>query len=210
MSKKKRKDKQAQEPATGAEQAAARQETPPEEPPPGAAETPESPEADLARERDELLARLQRLGADFQNYQKRVQKDIAHAREFANEALMRSLLGVLDDMERALAAARANHAPDDPLLTGMQMVHDKALRTLGEFGLAPIEAEGKPFDPEHHAAMLREPTDAQPPQTVLREVQRGYTLKGRTLRPAGVVVSAEPDGPEASEAAPEAPRNEES
>jgi molecular chaperone GrpE len=209
MSKKRKKDRQAQEPAAEAEQAAVREDAVPAAPP-GAAGASESLEADVARERDELLGRLQRLGADFQNYQKRVQKDIAHARQFANEALIRSLLGVLDDMERALEAARANHARDDPLLTGMQMVHDKALRALGEFGLEPIEAEGRPFDPEHHAAMLQEPTREHPPQTVLREVQRGYTLKGRTLRPAGVVVSAEPAGPDDGEASSEAPRDEQS
>ncbi|HUS48355.1 MAG TPA: nucleotide exchange factor GrpE, partial [Phycisphaerae bacterium] len=77
-------------------------------------------------ERDDLLSRLQRVSADYLNYQKRVQKDVARAREFANEELIKALLGVLDDMERALAAARENHARDDPLLAGMQLVHDKA------------------------------------------------------------------------------------
>ena len=147
----------------------------------------------LQEEKPDLLDRLKRLGADYQNYQKRAQRDMAQAREFANEELIKSLLSVLDDMERALAAARENHADDDPLLMGMQLVHDKTLETLGKFGLAAIEAAGKPFDPDRHLAVLQQPSDLLPPQTVLDELQKGYTLKGRTLRPASVVVSKAPD-----------------
>ena len=94
---------------------------------------PAAPEGleSLRAERDDLLARLQRVSADYLNYQKRVQRDIADAREFANAELIKSLLAVLDDMERALEAAKANHAADDPLLVGMQLVHDKAAGDAG-------------------------------------------------------------------------------
>jgi len=146
----------------------------------------------LTEERDDLLARLQRVSADYLNYQKRAQRDLDAAREYANESLMRALLAVLDDMERALAAAREGRDENDPLLAGMQMVHDKATETLGRFGLSVIEAEGKPFDPEHHAAMMQQPSEKHPPQTVLTELVKGYQLKGRTIRPAGVIVSSEP------------------
>ena len=156
------------------------------------AEGPEAP-ADVRAERDDLLDRLQRVSADYRNYQKRVQRDISQARAFANEELIKALLGVLDDMERALDAARANHSQHDPLLAGMQLVHDNALRTLGKFGLTAIEAEGKPFDPDRHAAITQQVSDEHPPGTVLKELQRGYQLKGRTIRPAGVIVSKEPD-----------------
>jgi molecular chaperone GrpE len=71
----------------------------------------------------------------------------------------------------------------------MQLVHDKTLETLGLFGLKAIEAEGKPFDPLVHAAMLQQPSADCPPKTVLAELVKGYLLKGRTLRPAGVIVS---------------------
>ena len=138
----------------------------------------------LQAERHDLLARLQRVSADYLNYQKRVQRDITQARDFANEELIKSLLGVLDDMERALAVARANHPPDDPLLVGMELVHSKAVETLGRFGLTAIQAEGQPFDPERHSALLEQPSDEHPPRTVLKELQRGYQLKGRTIRPA--------------------------
>ncbi len=174
-------------------------DTPSAEPPldpsgeaPGGDEAPLDPE-NLQTEREDLLARLQRLGADYQNYQKRAQRDIAQAREYANEDLVKALLPVLDDMERALEHARENHPADDPLLTGMQLVHDKAIETLGRFGVSRIEAVGETLDPSRHAAMMQQPTDEHPPLTVLSEVQKGYQLKGRTIRPAAVVVAKAPE-----------------
>jgi len=176
--KKHRKQKGQTEPQVAP---ADRQETQPEQ------------AASLQAERDDLLARLQRVSADYLNYQKRVQRDIEQARQFANDDLMKALLSVLDDMERGLGAARANHDPDDPLLLGMQMVHDKALATLGKFGLEQIEAEGKPFDPDLHSAMMQQPSADHPPQTVLKELQKGYKLKGRTIRPSSVIVACRPE-----------------
>ncbi len=153
-----------------------------------AAVEPDAP-VTIEQERDDLLSRLQRLAADYQNYQKRVQKDIAHAREFANESLMKSLLAVLDNMERALASAKENCSPEDPFFTGMQLVHDNMLDVLGQNGLTPIEADGKEFDPEKHQALMQQESDEVEPMTVLQELQRGYELKGRTLRPASVIVA---------------------
>ena len=156
-------------------------------------ESPEDTQASVQQERDDLLGRLQRLSADYLNYQKRAQRDIDQAREFANEQLIKDLLAVLDDMERALEAARANHADDDPLLVGMQLVHDKFFETLARYGLTVIEAKDKPFDPELHQAIMRQPTDEQEPQTVLAEAVKGYQLRGRTIRPASVVVAVAPE-----------------
>lgn len=183
MSKKDKRSKKQEAPAPEQQEADTKQ--PPQSQAP--------PAAGLEAERDDLLARLQRVSADYLNYQKRVQRDISEARQFANEELIKNLLGVLDDMERALAAARANHSEDDPLLCGMQLVHDKALQTLGKFGLVAIEALNRPFDPEKHSAVMQEPSGEQPPQTVLKELQKGYQLKGRTIRPSAVVVSISPD-----------------
>lgn len=162
--------------------------------------------AAMTAERDDLLARLQRVSADYMNYQKRVQRDIEQARAFANEELIKALLGVLDDMERALEAGRANHDEDDPFLIGMQLVHDKALETLGKFGVTVIEAEGKPFDPELQSAMMQQPSGDCPPGTVLKELARGYRLKGRTIRPSAVVVSTEPTDAPADDEAGEKPQ----
>jgi len=148
--------------------------------------------ASLESERDDLLARLQRVSADFLNYRKRVQRDMDQARQYANEELIKALLGVLDDMERGIEAGRENHASDDPLLAGMELVYEKALSVLAGFGLEKIEAKGQPFDPDQHAAMMQEISEDLPPRTVLKEVQKGYRLRGRTIRPSGVVVSQEP------------------
>jgi len=151
-------------------------------------------------ERDDLFARLQRTAADYANYQKRIQREIVEARDFANVKLITQLLSVLDDMERALEAASDDCGQDDPLMMGMQLVHDKALEVLGGFGLEIIEALGQPFDPEAHSALMQQPSDEHPPQTVLQELQRGYRLKGRTIRPVAVVVSTEPESPDAESA----------
>ncbi len=160
----------------------------------GQAEAAEEKQAGEPAPSDEnLLERLQRVSADYLNYQKRAQRDIEQARIFANEQLIKELLPVLDDMERALNAARENHGEDNPLYTGMQMVHDKAMETLGRFGLAVIKAEGDAFDPERHSAMMQQESAEVAPNTVLKEVLRGYTLKGRTIRPCGVIVSRAPE-----------------
>ena len=160
-------------------------------------------ESDPSAERDELMQRLQRLGADYANYQKRIQREKGEDRTRAQSDVIKALLPVLDDMERALAAAREDHGEDDPLLQGMQLVHDKALELLGSFGLEVIDAVGRPFDPDLHAAVMQQPTEEHPPQTVLQELQKGYTLKDRALRPSSVIVSVElggaDEGPEADE-----------
>ncbi|MCD6364886.1 MAG: nucleotide exchange factor GrpE, partial [Planctomycetes bacterium] len=96
---------------------------------------PTDPIAALEKDRDDLLARLQRLGADYRNYQSRARRDLDRAREFANEELVKSLLPVLDDIERALASAADNHGEDDPLFKGMRIVYDHAFDTLRRAGL---------------------------------------------------------------------------
>jgi molecular chaperone GrpE len=145
--------------------------------------------AKLRAEQEDLMARLQRVSADYLNYQKRVQRDIAEAREYANGNLIKDLLVVLDDLERGLALARQERSEDDPLRSGVELAHAKALEILGRYGLTPIDAVGKTFDPDLHLALTQEVSEEAPPHTVLRELQRGYRLKGRTLRPSSVVVS---------------------
>lgn len=141
----------------------------------------------LADERGDLLGRLQRLSADYLNYQKRAGREIADAREFANTEIAKDFLAVLDDMERALDHA----AEDDPLSEGMQLVHDKALEILGRHGLKPIIAQGEPFDPQRHEAMMTEPSGGYDTPTVLKELQRGYEFRGRVLRPTRVIISSQ-------------------
>jgi len=193
MTKKKRKDK-PQPPPTG-DRAPVEGETP--------AEIQGALELDpdrLAQQRDELAARLQRVSADYLNYQKRVQRDIDEMRRFGITDLVRAMLDVLDDLERAIAHAAANHADDDPLLAGTRLTYEKALDVLKRFGVEPIAAEGLPFDPARHEAIARVPSDEVEPMTVLTETQKGYILSGRTIRPSKVAVAveipAESEGPE--------------
>ena len=147
---------------------------------------------DLQAERDDLLARLQRVSADYVNYQKRIQRERDDHLSFARGDLIKALLPVLDDMERALEAARENHGEDDAFFKGMQLVHDKTLEVLGSFGCTVIESVGEPFDPDKHSAMMQQPSDEHEPQTIIQEVQKGYLFGGRTLRPSGVVVAVAP------------------
>lgn len=176
----------------------------------GAAVPPAAPQAapeseDLAKvraQRDDYLARLQRLSAEFANYQKRAGREVNDLREWANADLLKSLLPVLDDLERAIDAASTVHATD-PLLVGTKLVHDKAVETLGRFGLTPIDAQGKPFDPQYHQAVMHMPAKDQPANTVMQVLQKGYLLKGKTLRPATVVVAKEPEAEPEQEKKPE-------
>lgn len=159
--------------------------------PPATAEDPCCRDAAaLTAERDDLLARLQRVSADYLNYQKRAAREMAEAREFANAALLKDLLAVLDDMERGLAAAAAN----DALLAGMQLVCQKLLDVLRGYGVTVIDAEGQSFDPQRHEALMQDPSVRSETSKVVRQFQRGYELKGRVLRPARVVVSTPPEG----------------
>ena len=147
-------------------------------------------EADAARRRaDEALDQLRRLQADFTNYRRRMLEEQGRWRQEAEAELARSLLPVVDNLERALAAAG-----DDghPLAQGVAMVHRQFLEVLRQAGVEPIEAQGQPFDPYRHEAVARVETDAHPDGTVIEVFQRGYLYRGRTLRPAMVKVAVAP------------------
>jgi molecular chaperone GrpE len=142
--------------------------------------------AALRAKADEYLDHLKRLQAEFDNYRKRVLKEQTQAIELAAEPAIRRLLEVVDDFELALMAA--NDKPEfDRFLHGVELVFAKLLDALKAEGLARIEAEGKPFDPERHEALMQSGEgDGEP---IVADVLRpGYTLKGRVLRPAGVRV----------------------
>ncbi len=170
----------------------------PAQPPPASAEgqpeegieTPEQAQIrTLIADKENLLDRLARLSADYLNYQKRIQRDINENRDFANAGLMKDMLAVLDDLERAIQAAATDHATD-PLFHGVKLVYDKALTVLGRHGLKRIVADGQPFDPARHEAVMQQPSETHTVPTVLQQVTSGYELKGRVIRPAKVVVSA--------------------
>jgi molecular chaperone GrpE len=134
----------------------------------------------------EYLEHLQRLQAEFANYRKRVLKEQTRAVEMASEPMTRKLLEVLDEFDLALMAAEQK--PDfEKFLRGVELVYAKLKDILGEEGLQRIEAEGKPFDPELHEALMQSgPPEGEP--YVADVLRPGYTLRGRVLRPAGVKV----------------------
>jgi molecular chaperone GrpE len=160
-----------------------------EESEPATVPTPDDQLAALTAERDEYLALAQRVQADFENYRKRAVRDQERLIAHAHERLVRELLPVLDDLERALEAA-ARHE-EAKLVDGVQLV-ERALRgALAKEGLTEIETTGQ-FDPHIHEALLTQPSADTEPGTVLEVVQRGYRLGDRVVRPARVIVSSEP------------------
>ena len=150
----------------------------------------EDPLAAVTHERDEYLDTLQRLKAEFDNYRKRVARDQQELAARAHERLVRRLVPVLDDLERALEAA-ADHE-EAKLEEGVRLVHRELADALVSEGLAEIPTEGK-FDPHTQEALLAQPSDAEE-GTVIQVLQKGYTLGDRVLRPARVVISAGADG----------------
>ena len=142
---------------------------------------------------EEVKAQLIRMAADFENFKKRARKEKEDLRKFGNEHLVRDILPVLDNLERALA-----HVDSDanPLVEGIKMVSKQFLQVMENYGVRPIDSTGKPFDPAIHDAMTQQPTADAAPGTVLQEFERGYTIHERLLRPARVIVAAAmPDAP---------------
>jgi len=148
--------------------------------------------AALEAERDEHLNDLKRVAAEFENYRKRVLRDQESLVARAHERLVKELLPVLDDLERALAAAEEHE--EAKLEEGVRLVHRELADALEREGLAEIETAGV-FDPHVHEALLSQPSDEQE-GSVLEVVQKGYRLGDRVLRPARVVIAAprEDDG----------------
>ena len=142
--------------------------------------------AALEAERDEHLNDLKRVAAEFENYRKRVARDQESLVARAHERLVKELLPVLDDLERALAAAEEHE--EAKLEEGVRLVHRELAAALQREGLAEIDTDGQ-FDPHVHEALLSQPSDAEE-GSVIEVVQKGYTLGDRVVRPARVVVAA--------------------
>jgi len=138
------------------------------------------------RERDEYLDALRRLKAEFDNFRKRAQRDQADLIARASERLVKQLLPVVDDLERALEFAAAHE--EAQLEEGVRLVHRALADALVREGLTEVETDG-PFDPHTQEALLSQPSEADE-GTVIQVLQKGYRLGDRVLRPARVVVSA--------------------
>jgi molecular chaperone GrpE len=138
----------------------------------------------------ENYERLLRLTAEFDNYKKRSEREMNDFRKFANESLMKEILPVVDNLERALAI-ECKHGNDafKGLREGVEMTLKGLIDTLQKFGIVPLDAMGKTFDPNFHQAVSQEESDEHPDSTVLKELQKGYLINDRLLRPSMVIVS---------------------
>ena len=133
--------------------------------------------------------RILRLQADFENSRKRLEREKQEFLRFANEGIIAGLLNVVDDLERSLQLAQEKHEDFSAFLKGIGMILAHLYDLLKKYGLSPIEAKGKVFDPDYHEALLKIETDDFPENTVVEELQKGYLLNDRVIRTAKVKVS---------------------
>jgi molecular chaperone GrpE len=142
----------------------------------------------LAAERADLHDRLLRARAEFDNARRRGERERSDFLQFAAMDLVREILPVLDDFERALKVETA----DRNYAKGVELIYQRLYETLKRLGLEPIETEGKQFDPNRHEAVQRVETEEAEDQAILGELQRGYNFRGKLLRPAWVRVAVRP------------------
>ena len=161
-----------------------------------------TPEDEVRQLRDDLAARTReaeasqdrylRAMAEFDNARKRAIREREELIRTANEGLIRELLPVLDNLDRALAAAKADPSAA-AVSTGVELIQRELLRSLEKFGVTSFSSVGAPLDPERHEAIARVPATGQPDMTVVGEIARGYLLSGRVVRPAMVTVAMSAD-----------------
>jgi len=143
----------------------------------------------LAAERDGFQQKWMIALADLDNYKRRIRKETEEQRRFAVLPLAEDLLPALDNLQRAIEAGK-NSPGAEQLVQGVQMVARQFDEILGRHQITPIEALGKPFDPNLHRALQQIPGSDQPPMTVLMEYERGYQMHDRVVRPSTVIVAA--------------------
>ena len=136
-----------------------------------------------------------RARADLENYRKRTQREKEDLARFANENLLREILPVMDNLERALDHARQGTADNNGLVQGVEMTLNQFQRVLEKFGVTPIASLGAQFDPARHEALGQLESAEQSPNTVVQELQKGYLLNDRLLRPSMVMVAKAPPAP---------------
>jgi len=141
------------------------------------------------KEAAETYDRLLRASAEFDNYKKRSSREMEEFRKFANQALIKEMLSVVDNLELAMNSTNDHKAIDKDLLQGLEMTHREILKVFERFNVKPIDAKGQPFDPTFHEAVMQEETNDSPKNTVINELQRGYMIHDRLLRPSMVVVA---------------------
>ena len=169
--------------------------TPPAQPTPGEP-SPEQRIAALEAEKAEMKDRMLRIAAEFDNYKKRARKEMSEHEIKAREAVLREFLEIADNLERALASWREGGAKDvKSVQDGVELVLRLFKSKLDRYSVTAIETKGQPFDPRVHDAISQSPSAEAPPGTVLHELQKGYRVGDRLLRPAMVVVASAPPTP---------------
>jgi molecular chaperone GrpE len=156
--------------------------------------TPDDRIAALEAEKLELRDRMLRIAAEFDNWKKRARREQTDAEGKGRESVLRDMLEVIDNLERATASWESGGAPADiqAVQQGVGLVLRQAHSKLERHDVKPVEAKGKPFDPRLHDAISQVPSAELPPGTVLSELQKGYRIGDRLLRPASVVVAIAP------------------
>jgi len=153
----------------------------------------------LAAKTDECKAindKYLRLAAEFENYKRLTQRDQREQIKFGNEQLLKELLPVIDNLERAIKAARDDRAAS-ALVQGVDLTLKQLAGVLAKFGVEPVETSGREFDPSTHQAVAHVPSDRVPPNHIVDEFQKGYRLHDRILRAAMVSVSSGPTSTDA-------------
>ncbi|MBF0412380.1 MAG: nucleotide exchange factor GrpE [Desulfamplus sp.] len=160
--------------------------------------TVEQLQSALAAEKDRVL----RLSAEFDNYKKRSAREMADFRKFANESVFKQFLTVIDNLERALSSVsvlpattedsvsqNSSDAQKNSIIHGVELTCKDIIKLFEAFSVKPVEAQGKPFDPVYHQAVSHQESSEYPENTVITELQKGYILHDRLLRPSMVIVS---------------------
>ncbi len=142
----------------------------------------------LQKEKDELFGRLQRVSADYANFQKRVPKQISDTIAYEKEKIIKTLLPILDNFERTLKNTHLSENVDS-LVNGVKIIYDQMLDILELHGVEQVKAAGEVFDPALHEAIMQKAEPEKEENIVLEELQKGYTLNGRVIRPCRVIVN---------------------
>ena len=153
-----------------------------------------SADADPTAERDQYFDQWKRTQAELENFRKRSQRELELALRYSNVPLIRELLPALDNLARSIQAAEQTGNVEE-LLQGLKMIQAQFDQVFGTHAATTIKAVGEPFDPNLHEALQQIPTDEHPPMTVLQEVERGYVLHDRVIRPSKVLVASAPPQP---------------
>ena len=147
----------------------------------------------VEQESKESYDRFLRVSAEFENYKKRAAREMNDFRKFANESFVKAMLPVVDNLDRAIESSSNDDHSNSSVVEGVNMTLKEILKIFEQFGVKPFQSLGKTFDPALHQAVMQEESDDHPEKTILNELEKGYMIHDRLLRPAMVVVSKKTD-----------------